>query len=236
MKHWIESHPIGGQRHCGDFAAHLRLEASRHAVIIGDISGRGIDAGNAAIALHARVRDLLTGSTALNALLFSASDFFTQTIMNDAIPFASLFIAVIDERAGVMHYASAGHEPGLLFRANGAHEHLEPTGPVFGLPAIPDFRERTRSLYAGDTLVVVTDGITEARRTENCRLNFFGSTGVVRTVRAASALGHDPAHAICHAAFTHAEGRVTDDASALAVSVGGTQDRFRYKARLRVTA
>jgi serine phosphatase RsbU (regulator of sigma subunit) len=215
MQHWIESHPGAGSHVSGDFASHVRLGPCRHAVIIGDVAGQGADAGNAACTLQAKVQTLVACSVSLTDVMYDTSLYFERTLCGEATPFASLFVGVIDDFEGVLRYASAGHEPALLFGMNGSHKHLDPTGPVIGIPAIPVYYERELPMSLGDMLVVVTDGITEARPPEARDVRFFGSSGVVRAVHAASHLGQDPARAICHAAIAHAGGRITDDATAV---------------------
>lgn len=219
MQYWIDAHSAGERESCGDFVGHVRLTACEHAVIVGDVAGRGLEAGNAAGALYDRVRTLLPSLAPLSALVRSISTFFTREVLNEGTPFASLFLALIDERTNVMRYASAGHEPGLLFRADGTHLHIDPTGPVLGFPGIALYRERRVPLTPEDLLVVVTDGITESRRYDGERLNFFGSRGVVRAVRDARREESDPAREIHRSACAHSGGRLADDASTLVLRV-----------------
>lgn len=228
MQHWIDSHSAAEPEYCGDLAAHVKLAGTaQHAVIVGDVAGRGAKAGEAANALLEHVRLLVCTSDNLASLLHSASDFFGRSLAKESTPFASMFVAVIDNREGVMRYASAGHEPALLFSANGTHKHLDPTGPVLGVATLPAFRERKLLVFPSDILVVVTDGVTEARRHDGERLDFFGSNGVVRAALAAGRAGRNPARAICHAAIAHAEGRVTDDATAFVSLLRPTEPALR---------
>jgi DNA-binding CsgD family transcriptional regulator len=203
MGHQIDTHPAGDAGSCGDFAEHVYLDPSRSAMIVGDVAGRSAAVGNAADALRAYVRSALLSGVPLQDCLSAIDGFFSRSIMSDAVPFASLFIAVADVREDKLRYGSAGHEPGLLFDDRGGHRHLEPTGPVLGLRALlarPAFGERAVPLAGGELLVIVTDGITGARRSEgDAPLTFFGSTGVVRAVHEARANLHDTAGAI-HAA------------------------------------
>ena len=219
MKYWIDSHPVGGERHCGDFVNYWQLAPHRHAIIVGDVAGRGVEVGDAAVALRARVHDLVISPLPLTTIVRIVSDVFTRTLMKESIPFASLFIALLDGRNGVMRYASAGHEPGFVFSENGTHRHLDPTGPVLGGGATPVFGERVVQLQPADVLVVVTDGVTEARRDTGDRLDFFGSRGVVRVVLSAIREGRDPARSVCSAAIEHATGRLADDVSAVVSSL-----------------
>ena len=214
MKYWIESRSVGEQRCCGDFVNYWQLSPHRHAIIVGDVAGRGVAVGDAAVALSECARDLVISSITLTTMLCLAADVFTRTMMKESTPFASLFVAVFDSAKRLMRYASAGHEPGLLFSADGTHEHLYPTGPVLGVEAVPIFSERALELQSDSLLAVVTDGITEARRSDGNRLDFFGSRGVARAVHDALRDGANPARAICRAATEHAGDDLLDDASA----------------------
>ncbi|MGB8265547.1 MAG: PP2C family protein-serine/threonine phosphatase [Candidatus Velthaea sp.] len=215
MRYWIDCHPLDEPSSCGDFVECWNLAPYLHAIVIGDIAGRGIQAGEAAAVLHAHIRALMLHRSSLAAVCRIASRSFTDVLSKETTPFATLFIAVLDARSNVLRYASAGHEPGLLFSRDGSHQHLMPTGPVLGIGAIPMFRERVLQVQANDVLVLVTDGITEARRRAAERLDFFGNRGVAFAVHNAFRDGRDPAQAIYGAAREHADGHIADDASAI---------------------
>lgn len=203
----------------GDFVDHVELSQSRHVVIVGDVAGHGDLAGDAAHALRAfATRRILEGLTLRNTVR-SASAYFAEALLTDPTPFASLFIAVADLNDGTLRYASAGHEPALLFSGNGTHEHLGPTGPVLGVAADLAFRERVLHLPDDATLVVVTDGITEARHKGADPLTFFGSRGVVAAIRRAAREGGDPADAVFASALEHAGGALADDATVFVSSL-----------------
>lgn len=221
MRHQIDTRASGDAAWCGDFAEHLYLDPHRSAMFVGDVAGRGPGTGQAADALRAYTRSVILSDTSLTNALHAIDDFFTRTSMSDAVPFASLFIAVSDGRTAELRYASAGHETGLLFDDAGRHRHLDPTGPILGLRAMlpsPSFGERAVPL--GKLLVLVTDGITEARRFNGDTLAFFGSTGVVRAVQEARLSLRDTADAIHRAAVEHARGASLDDASVVVSTFG----------------
>ncbi len=75
--------------------------------------------------------------------------------------FATLFVAVFDPATGLLRYVNAGHNPGLWLSPGGAT--LLPSGgvPVGMLPAAVH-REDSVTLAPGDTLLLYSDGITEA--------------------------------------------------------------------------
>ena len=78
--------------------------------------------------------------------------------------FATLFVGALDPATGVIAYVNGGHEPPRIVRASGGvRTMLPPTGPAVGmLPEVP-FTARSFVLEPGETLLVLTDGVTESR-------------------------------------------------------------------------
>jgi serine phosphatase RsbU (regulator of sigma subunit) len=127
--------------------------------------------------------------------------------------FASIFVATLTGRR--LAYASAGHDFALLISPDGRHRHLPPTGAIVGVNGAESYGERTMTVASPDWLVLVTDGITDAR---NAKGNFFGTSGVVRSALCAVRTGaDDPAAHILEAAQKHGGDRFVDDASVLCV-------------------
>jgi sigma-B regulation protein RsbU (phosphoserine phosphatase) len=80
--------------------------------------------------------------------------------------FVTLFLARFEPDTYHLAYASAGHNPPLLFRpgnnGRGSVTWLMPTGPAIGLVEAFQIAEESISLLPGDTLLLYTDGVTEA--------------------------------------------------------------------------
>jgi sigma-B regulation protein RsbU (phosphoserine phosphatase) len=81
----------------------------------------------------------------------------------DADRFATLFLALYDDRERALRYTNAGHNAPLLVRADGTVERLWTGGTVLGAFDGVPFEEGQAELYEGDLLVVFSDGITEAQ-------------------------------------------------------------------------
>src|SRR2546428_102553 len=79
--------------------------------------------------------------------------------------FVTLFYGVLDVKKGELTYANAGHElPLVLRRGSGSPELLETTGRLLGLDSDSRYRQVCTPIDRGDTLVLYTDGFTDARR------------------------------------------------------------------------
>lgn len=81
--------------------------------------------------------------------------------------FITVFYAIYNTKTGLITYCNAGHNPPHLLRSDGSVEEL-PRSKDFLLGIIDDmeYRENTLQLESGDTLVLFTDGVTEARNPE----------------------------------------------------------------------
>jgi serine phosphatase RsbU (regulator of sigma subunit) len=130
--------------------------------VLGDVCGKGLEAA------------VLTGKirTTMRALLPMASDHQVLVrLLNDALVnnddtrFATLVLAsVLRDGAGVrLRLTSAGHPPPLIVRRDGRVEEADTRGTLIGV--LPRVRSRTATatLSAGETCLLYTDGITEAR-------------------------------------------------------------------------
>ena len=84
--------------------------------------------------------------------------------MKETLPqskFVTLFVGRLDTATGIIEYANAGHNPPLWVRSTGVEE-LADTDLLLGVVTQAAYRHRTLQLAAGDSLVLFTDGLTEA--------------------------------------------------------------------------
>ena len=77
--------------------------------------------------------------------------------------FATVFCGIIDTRTGKVEYSNAGHNPPVLCRRSGNPEYLETQGslPIASFEDSPYVKE-TFTLGIGDTIIIYSDGVTEA--------------------------------------------------------------------------
>ena len=184
-------------------------------MLMGDVSGRGLRTSGYAQYLRRAVRALADEEAPARVLNILNAGFNRQTADHGEFDrFASFFLASLQGR--VLTYASAGHDFALILSIDGVHQHLPPTGLVLGISDAEHYQERTLCLESGDRLVIVTDGVTEARNRNGA---FFGTRGVAQIATPAiKADADDPAAAILEAARDHCRGRFSDDASVLCVT------------------
>jgi len=157
----------------GDFYDVFPMDKGCTALVVGDLSGKGLAAASQVATMRNmlryalyRARTLAGALGGLNALLAE------QGLLTG---FATLFVGAYDSGAGTLTYVNCGQEPALIRRAvGGAAEHLAPTGPVLGSFDGAIFEARTVMLGSGDALAVFTDGLTEVGRSRTQMLGIEG--------------------------------------------------------------
>jgi sigma-B regulation protein RsbU (phosphoserine phosphatase) len=128
---------------------------------------------------------------ALRAILRRANHFFHESVTEGK--FVTLFYAVLDVPTRRLIFVNAGHMPPVLVRASGEIELLEEGGVPLGLFEDPRYKEGFTRMRDGDTLVLYTDGITEAADAADEPYGLERMVETVRRLRSASA------RAICDA-------------------------------------
>uniref|UniRef100_UPI0035B40D1F PP2C family protein-serine/threonine phosphatase n=1 Tax=Promineifilum sp. TaxID=2664178 RepID=UPI0035B40D1F len=132
----------------------------RIGLLIADVSGKG----TAAALFMAHSRAMIRGAAQTRP---SPADTLSQANVliardNHAMLFVSAFYAVLDTGSGHLTFANAGHNVPLLLRASGDLEEVMCRGMVLGIMDDMTYDEDELVLAPGDTLVLYTDGITEA--------------------------------------------------------------------------
>lgn len=172
----------------GDFYTLIRLPDDRAVMILGDVSGKGVEAAS----MSALVKTALTAyawegasparmARSLNRMLMSFSRVET---------FVTMFIAKLDLRHGRATYCSAGHPPTMLVKANEADgveaELLSVQSGVVGAFSSMVYENGTFSFNPGDILFMYTDGAIEARDAAG---EFFGEARLREVLLRAAAEG-----------------------------------------------
>jgi sigma-B regulation protein RsbU (phosphoserine phosphatase) len=145
----------------GDYYDFLDLGGGNLALVMADISGKGISAALLMANLQAHLRAQYLQARHDPAALLTAIDrqLFETTAAHH---YATLFFACYDDATRRLVYANCGHNPPLLLRACGSTTWLEPTAPAVGLLPAWSCTVNEITLERGDTLIVYTDGVTEA--------------------------------------------------------------------------
>jgi len=198
----------------GDFYDVMPLPDGRIIVALGDVSGKGSPAALLMALLLAMFRTLVDEGLEAAAL---AERLNVQVCRHSpASRFITLFFAACDPATGRMVYVNAGHMPGLLRRRNGAVERLTGGGIALGMFELSKYDACETTIEPGDTLVLYSDGVTEA---ENHQGQPFEEAGLERVVDVnALASPSDLAKTILRVVEVHAqETYLADDVTLLVV-------------------
>ena len=149
----------------GDFYDFFTLPDGRLGVVIADVSGKGVSAAFFMAIARTMMRNAAQETERAGACLRAVNDEICAQNPHDL--FVTLFYGILDPATGHFRYANAGHNAPLLIRNHGAVEMLPLTGGVaLGVMADLPYDEDDRTLGAGDTLFLYTDGISEAMNDE----------------------------------------------------------------------
>jgi phosphoserine phosphatase RsbU/P len=136
------------------------------AVILADVSGKGVSAALLATSLQGMIYSHLTSGMSLLDVVIAVNRFFTEKMMGEK--YATLLLARL-RRDGELEYVNCGHVPPLL--VCGGEVMRPPHGNVpVGLLPDATFESATCQMKSGDRFILVTDGVTEA---ENAMGDFF---------------------------------------------------------------
>jgi hypothetical protein len=154
---WLYTQPANDVG--GDLVDHLALDPSRHAVSLGDVSGKALPAALLSVKLQATLRALAPRFERLADLGAAVN----EILFRDGLPsrFASLAYLELSSDTGRVRVLNAGHMPPLLVRGD-AIVTLDRGSMVLGLMPEATFEEQAVDLDPGDTLVIYSDGVTEA--------------------------------------------------------------------------
>jgi sigma-B regulation protein RsbU (phosphoserine phosphatase) len=145
----------------GDYYDFLELADGTLGFVLADVSGKGVPAALLMANLQASFRNQPPGALLRPAEVLRAVNrhFFESTT---AERFATLFFGIYDDRTRRIHYVNCAHVPPLLVRASGPIERLSATATMLGAFEQWNCREATADLGRRDTLLLYSDGVTEA--------------------------------------------------------------------------
>jgi CHASE3 domain sensor protein len=187
--------------------------------LIADASGKGIQAARHAAFVQYAIRALAAENDDPGVVVERFNRLFIDTF-NDPGIFVVLFLGRFDSRTHSLRYVGAGHSTAFVRRGR-VVEQLPPTGPIVGLEIDSTFGVGTVDLPVGATVLLATDGLTEARDADG---SFFGDEGVAAMLAAAPL----DAQGICDLLLGEAErrydGSIADDLAILAMTVLAQED------------
>ena len=196
----------------GDFFDAFALSEGKVGLVVGDVSGKGLAAAGRTAEVKYALRAFLHEYQSPEVALSHLNDFICEThrLENDnGETFIILALCVVDTIAGQAVFSSAGAEPTLILRADGTTERVEIIGSPLGIQPGATYTAMTMRVASGETVLMATDGITEARHGHE----FLGIEGMASLAEKAGPTASlmELSQAIYDGARDFANGRLHDD-------------------------
>jgi serine phosphatase RsbU (regulator of sigma subunit) len=203
----------------GDFFNYFALPDGEVALLMGDVSGKGVPAA----LLMANLQATLAARLPLEPDLarFAADLDRSIDASTPSEVYLTLFLGVLDPLRRELRYVNAGHESPFLLRRDGRLERLDPTGRPIGLLTGGGYVERRVPIEPGDRLFLYTDGLVDAEDPSGAD---FGLARLESILDAGGGDTGDPATLLARVERAYQEHRggaeAADDATLLLLKVG----------------
>jgi serine phosphatase RsbU (regulator of sigma subunit) len=200
----------------GDFFNYFELPNHHIALLVGDVSGKGVGAALLMANIQASLRTRLALGQDLSAI---AEAIDRDVDANSPGPvYATLFVGILDPVTRRFRYVNAGHHPQYALCRQGL-ERMPSTGLPVGLLSGRGYTAREVQLSAGDLLFFYTDGLVEA---ENAAGDMFGPERLEAILAASAASSPDDVLQHVEQAVNSFRGKAEpfDDETMMAVKVG----------------
>ncbi len=181
----IASHYESAKEVGGDYYDFVEIDRHRMGVVVADVSGKGVPGSLVMTMIRTALRTEAKGKGSAADVLARVNDFIMDDIRKGM--FVTLFYIILDSRKRRITFASAGHNPIILYRNSTKKTYyLNPKGFPVGIALSErdlfkrSIEDDTIQLSKGDIILCHTDGITEAM---NSRRELFGEERLLKVVR-----------------------------------------------------
>jgi len=215
----IPSREVGG-----DLFSFLVLPNGALGVALGDVSGKSVPAALLMSNVLASLKAHAQHGAPAHECLTSINRLLCEDILFGK--FVTLFHGVIDPARGEIRYASAGHNPPLVVSATGEVAWLREAWIPLGIQPDAVYTDAAAPVSPGDTIVIYSDGVTEAETTADAE-EMFGEERLAATVAALrDASASEIVQGIVDAVRAFAKGAPqSDDVTIVAVKFGEPRAR-----------
>lgn len=212
--------PVGEESEVGgDFYDLIQAPHTRGAWIatVGDVCGKGAVAAAITALVRYTVRAVALREESPSSILSSLNEAMLRELAAYQFCTAACLRLEPAGSGADLTLARGGHPAPFVLKVDGSVRQLGAPGRVLGVFAAPDFEEQTTRLETGDTVLLYTDGVTEARAPGG---EFFGEEKLAGLVASCAGMSaHDVAGRILDAVLDHADGKPRDDVAILALRV-----------------
>ncbi len=203
----------------GDFYDVFPSVRGSWGLVVGDVCGRGVPAATGTVLARFTLRAEARRRSRPSLILASLNRVALDWLTDDPWFLTAIYVSVWPVPGGFsVQISSAGHPLALIRRADGRVREFGRPGTLLGLLPVPELSDARAVLRAGDSLVLFTDGVTEAR--DRIGRDFFGEDRLRDLVAGLGDLSAEAmAEAIQQARLAFSGGRSDDDAVAVVMKV-----------------
>jgi serine phosphatase RsbU (regulator of sigma subunit) len=162
----------------GDYYDFITRHDGKMLIALGDVSGKGTAAALLMSSLHAAIHGQVAARSSLDEVVRSVNQYLADN--TPANRFVTLFVAELNPSTGDLKYINAGHNPPLIGRMSGHIEQLSSGGFPLGILPSAEFEVGETQLQPGESLVIYSDGVSEAN---NIKEEEFGMERLMDVVR-----------------------------------------------------
>lgn len=178
----------------GDFYDFYFVSDCKIAIVIADVSGKGIPAAMFMMRAKAMIKNLASNGMPIGEVVEKVNATLCQG--NETNTFSTAWIAYVDISTGELEYVNAGHNVPLLCHSGGKYEYVTDERPDLPLGAFEmPYTVKRLQMNPGDTIFLYTDGITEA---ENPESKLYGDDRLRNTLDALLSSSANDSQKICH--------------------------------------
>lgn len=197
----------------GDFFDLFELQDGQVGIVLGDVSGKGLEAARYANFARTAIKAYAFQEKEPARVMSHANELIEKN--TEATTFITAFFGIYDPRHNKLRYCSAGHTEGFIKRAiDPTIERLETRSPALGMSLSFAFLENEAKLEAGDGLLLYTDGVIDARRDTD----FFGEERLLNELRRDTSDFTKMPDLILQEVLAYSSGILADDIAILVVS------------------
>lgn len=166
----------------GDFFDAFALDEKHICIAVGDVSGKGIPAALFMIRVITLLRISISRINPLGTIVESINRHLCEN--NDDCMFVTMFVGIFDVTSGKLTYVNGGHNKPFFARKEHDFELLNvPKGMLLGIYEDAEYTAAELKLQMGDTLVLYTDGVTEAEDKERCFFSTEKTGEILNTLK-----------------------------------------------------
>lgn len=150
----------------GDFYDFFMVDSNHLAIVIADVSGKGVPAALFMVIAKTILKNNLLSGDSVEEALAKTNEQLAES--NDEMLFVTAWVAVIDLSTGSMEYSDAGHESAFILGKEAHTEiEIEDKLPPLAIMDGMEYNHYTRQLHVGEKIFIYTDGVPEANNAEH---------------------------------------------------------------------